>query len=135
MRILLGIIIGIFSEGLLLALAAYIVTINVPFNGGGSFMSVSEPEKLAAVGGGIYGVLLGAVSGAIISGMGLNVGKSILVSVILYFICGILFIFWIGSDPFYEVTIGWLFAAILVSGIVSGFFVSLIVNLTFGQAE
>ncbi len=134
MRILVGIIIGIFSEGLLLASAVYIIVLNVPFTGG-SFIAVSEPEKLAAIGGFIYGVILGAISGAIISALGLNVGKSILVSAMLYFICGILFIFWTGSDPFYEVIVGWLFVAILASGIVSGCIVSLLVNLAYGETR
>ena len=134
MRILLGMIIGGVSGGATLGVANYLVGRFGP-EGSGSFISVSEPEKLAGIVGAIVGALLGVFMGALILGMGLNLFKAMLMCLIFYFLVGILFIFWTGSDPIVgEPLVGWTFLGILVSGIVNGAIISFL-NIGFVATE
>ncbi|HQZ83703.1 MAG TPA: hypothetical protein PLR83_10810 [Pyrinomonadaceae bacterium] len=129
-RTLILALIGAIGESVSFAICCYFASILSPGTGG-TFFSVSEPEKLYAMAGGVVGAVFGFILGVLIGGLNLNIGKGLLLSFGTHLIIGILFIFWTGSDPFHELLVGWTFIAIVLSGLICGLLVTIANHMIF----
>lgn len=123
-RLLILALIGAITEGVLLSAFCYVASRFLP-SSSGSFLPVSEPEKLYAIAGGVVGASLGLILGSLIGGLNLSIGKAIVLSLGTHLVIGLLFIVWTGSDPFFESLVGGTFIALVLSGTLAGILVSI----------
>lgn len=125
-RILLGIVVGALSTGIMLSLAYYLIAVTDT----ASSSPVGDVRNWSLVIlaiGAIIGVILGGVSGAIIVSFQLNFFKAILFGFLFNLCLSVVFFIWSGgplSNHFLKYTM----LSVIIAGILNGAIVSLITS-------
>ncbi len=123
MRVFLNIFVGIISNGLMLAIAGYLIGLYTPSKGG-DFISFSKPELIGMIVGLLFGATIGAILGAIVVGFTLNIPQAIILGFFLNIIISVFLVFYTGEDPFHNNQLSYLLISLIISGSITGLIVS-----------